>query len=93
MPCKECPEHEMQLLPENQKVAEIFMLCRTQWRVAPLGGLLGLDMTGVKSTLELAGVPLSREDLDKLLLMEGQFMDGLREVRDKNAKFKNGPNT
>lgn len=69
-PCAACPENDLQLLPENAKAAEAFLLSSSQWRAAPMGGLIGYDMTGVKSVLEMAGVVLDREDLAKLQAME-----------------------
>lgn len=73
----------MQLLPENERVAGIFLCVRRQWRTDPMSGrLLGLDMPGVQSTLALAKITLDEDDLDKLQFMEGQCLDIDEEIRE-----------
>lgn len=81
--CDECPEHDLQLLPENQRAADIFLKIRRQWRTDPMTGrLLGLDMPGVQATLTLANITLDEDDLTKLQIMEGLCLDIDEEARE-----------
>lgn len=36
---------------------ELFLACGTQWRVAPMGGVIGLDYAGVEATMRMRRVP------------------------------------
>jgi hypothetical protein len=43
---------------DNWPAWEIFESCETQWRVAPMGGVLGLEYPAVEILIRAAGHPL-----------------------------------
>lgn len=45
---------------ENWENVQAFLVCSTQWRVAPMGGLIGLDYAGCKAALKAVGTPFKR---------------------------------
>jgi len=52
------PEPTFEVWPENWPAWEAFHLCATQWRHAPMGGLLGLDYPAVEIVLRAHSIPL-----------------------------------
>lgn len=65
---------DCEVWPENWKALEIFMMCRTQWRViAGMGGVSyqGLDYTSLNSVIDRKVKPKQRERVfDDVLLIE-----------------------
>lgn len=51
-------ERPFEVWPENWPAWEAFHLCTTQWRSAPMGGLLGLDYTAVEIVLRAHSIPI-----------------------------------
>lgn len=62
------------LWPENNHSLKCFLLVRRQWRIGPLGGVLGLDYLGVKAVLSMRKIKIDTELLDDLEVMEGGAM-------------------
>lgn len=62
--------------PEHVPALELFSRCDTLWRVAPMGGVVGLDYAGVEAVMRMAGVAeMSRLALlDELRVMESEAM-------------------
>lgn len=46
---------DFELWPENKEAFEVFLMCSTQWRLIPMGGMQGLDYPAVESVLNLLG--------------------------------------
>jgi len=59
------------LWPGNERALELFLACRRQWQVGPLGGVLGLRAEGVESVLRMKRTPAAErselfEDLQRM---------------------------
>ena len=48
----------------------LFLRCATQWRVAPMGGVIGLDYSAVKWVADLCDLKIDARRLDELRQME-----------------------
>lgn len=55
---------------ENWPAVELFLSCSTQWRLAPMGGLLGLDYTALASVMWMRRERDRRALLDDVRLIE-----------------------
>lgn len=68
------PEHQgFEVMPDNWPAWLLFVRCATQWRVAPMGGYIGLDYAAVDLVAKLGGVRRQRERfelLDDLRMIE-----------------------
>lgn len=65
---------DVDVWPEHVRALELFSRCDTLWRVAPMGGVLGLDYSGVEALMRMAGIDaISRLSLlDELRVMEAE---------------------
>lgn len=52
-----------EIWPENARAVEMFLACRTQWRLGPMDGVLGLDYQGLFALLRMKKV----RDMDAML--------------------------
>src|SRR3546814_5530475 len=43
---------DIEVLDENWCAVDVFLACGTQWRVIPMGGMQGIDYTGLQSRSE-----------------------------------------
>ena len=68
--------------PENQRPLELFLACRTQWRVGPFGGVLGLDYQGVAAVFRMKHVKDQEAMLGDLQVMEAAAIPLLNAKRD-----------
>ena len=66
-----------ELWPENEHALKCFMLVRRQWRIGPMGGVLGLDYPGVQAVLRMRKIRIDADLLDDLAAMEAGAMDVL----------------
>lgn len=48
---------ELDVLPENWPALQLFLSCCTQWRYAPLGGIVGLDYQALSAVMEMQQIP------------------------------------
>lgn len=60
------------LFPENEDAVRIYFLCQDQVRIAPMGGVIGLDHNAIHAAMELYGVS-SPETFEKVLLLGREF--------------------
>lgn len=72
------------MLPENQRIVEVFVALGTQWRViAGIGGVFyqGLDYTATRNAIELMGIDRSEwpEIFNGLRIMEAAAQPILNE--------------
>lgn len=51
-------ERPFEIWAENWPAWEAFQLCCTQWRMAPIGGLLGLDYPAVDVVFRAHQIPI-----------------------------------
>jgi hypothetical protein len=49
---------------------ELFAACATQWRVAPAGGLIGLDYSALRAVLQMRGVLDQETAFEDVRMME-----------------------
>lgn len=61
--------------PQNERALEAFLLVRRQWRIAPMGGVIGLDFPGVESLLRMSKIEADAELLDDLSMIEGGVLE------------------
>ena len=72
-------EDGFSLWPDNAPTFELFLRCATQWRVAPMGGVIGLDYSAVEWVARVCGVQVDAERLDDLRQMEATALSVWRE--------------
>ncbi|MDT3708174.1 MAG: DUF1799 domain-containing protein [Thiobacillus sp.] len=67
--------------PEHEQAVNVFAALLTQWRMAPKGGVVGLDYAAIPPTLELLGV--EREAwpglFEQLRVMENEAVKVMNE--------------
>lgn len=68
--------------PENVATLQTFMSLKTQWRVGPLGGFLGLDYPGVQAALALRRVKKPGQVFEDLQAMERAALEVLNKRND-----------
>lgn len=56
--------------PENWDTVQLFLACRTQWRIAAMGGVIGLDYTGVDVVIKRLGLDVTPDMFAGLQTME-----------------------
>lgn len=67
--------------PENWLAVSVFTVLSTQWRMAPMGGAVGLDYGAIHPTLRLIGVPRAQwaELFNELRVMESAALQTMRD--------------
>ena len=75
--CSEMESPPFEVWPENWPVIELWCRVQTQWRVAPMGGLLGLDYQAVDMVLRLTGAEQPLELFDDLREMERAALEAM----------------
>ena len=64
------------VLPENRDAVLVFIAASTQWRIAPGGGLAGLDYSGARSAADALGADWGAV-FGGLRVMESAALDAL----------------
>lgn len=59
-----------EIYPENWETVLLFLRLQTQWRVGPMGGLLGFDYPGLESAMRLMRIEGRAEMFARLAIME-----------------------
>lgn len=65
----ELPE-DFEVLPENWDAVRTFMRLQSQWKVAPMGGLIGLDYAAVEVVMRLLRIADTESTFARLQAME-----------------------
>ena len=67
--------------PCNAPAFSLFMALKTQWRHAPMGGLLGLDYSAIPPLMDLRGIKKKRRSalFDQIQTLEMATLAALRE--------------
>ena len=65
---------DLDVLPANWDAVRTLCASATQWRVAPMGGLLGLDLAGARAAADGLGIKWPSA-MPGLLIMEGVVLD------------------
>ena len=77
------PEPEVfEIWPENWDAVQLFASLATQWRMAPMGGAIGLDYTALMALMPLFG-GASRDLLDRVRVMEAAVLKRMQEERER----------
>lgn len=74
------------VLPQNWDAVRVFLACQTQWRVAPMGGLSGLDYTSVSRVMDWMGIDDQAEAFEGLQVMEIVVLEQSRKALTANMK-------
>lgn len=61
--------------PANERSLDAFLRVRRQWRLGPVGGVMGFDYTQVEALLRMHGIEIDTALLDDLAVMEGAAVD------------------
>lgn len=82
------PERVFWLWPEHVQALHLWFAVQTQWRVAPMGGAIGLDYAGVEVVLrQRARTPRARRRLfAELQAMEAGALEAWAEQREQREQ-------
>ena len=69
--------------PENWDALQMFLKLRAQWRVSPMGQLIGLDYTAVLAVINFEKSTDKHQLFDDIQTIENGALLGLQEVRQK----------
>lgn len=69
--------------PDNWPIVETFCRLSTQWRVGPMGGVIGLDYLGVKTVMDLT----QPADQHKIMFESIQIMERVA-LEVLNSKYQ-----
>ena len=72
---EESEDERFAVWPENERALAAFLYCRRLWRIAPMGGVLGLDRPGVESELRMRKIKVDGALLDDLAAIEGGVLE------------------
>jgi hypothetical protein len=72
------------VLPENWPVVELFLAVQTQWRMAPMGGVLGLDYSAVDVAIRRGGHADDAETFAGLQVMERAAVAEIQAQQERN---------
>lgn len=66
------PPIDFEVWPENWNAVMFYLGLSTQWRLAPMGGVVGLDYTGVEAAMRMQRIPAAERPalFDQLRIME-----------------------
>jgi len=71
------------VLPEHWAALELYLACTTQWRQAPLGGVIGLDYQALAAVMDMHQVPMPerKERLAEVQWIERGALEALKKKR------------
>jgi len=67
--------------PENWPVLRVFLAARSQWRMHPMGGPIGLDYPGVEALMRMMDVKNAKEIFPGLQVMEAAALEAWSDER------------
>ena len=70
------------LWPDAGPAFDLFTACATQWRVAGMGGVLGLDYKAVQVVAQWMEIVVDRSVFDDLRVMEAEAVRLFREGQE-----------
>jgi hypothetical protein len=67
--------------PEHAQAVEVFASLLTQWRIGPMGGVVGLDYGAIPPVLEMLGIKRKKWPLlfEQLRVMENEAVKTLNK--------------
>ncbi len=76
------PDPGLELWPECLPAVEVFMACRTQWRVAGMDGMrTGLDYAAVEAVMRMRRVRGKADCLSDVMVIEHAVLERWQEQR------------
>lgn len=82
-PCSQCPK--VSLWHDNEPLARLLSACSTQWRVSPMGQLIGLDYPGVLIVADVYEIDLTGSEFILLQHLEREYLMALKDHGDRNT--------
>jgi len=80
-------EEAFEVWPENWRALELFLACRTQWRVGAMGAVLGLDYQGVAAVFRMKKVRDQEAMLADLQVMESAALKVFtRQIEERGRR-------
>lgn len=70
--------------PENAPTLDLFLRMATQWRVAPMGGVIGFDYNALDVVIRRCEVECTPEMFDDLQAMERAALAVMNEKKDSS---------
>jgi hypothetical protein len=81
------------LWPEHEAAFTVFIACRTQWRLAPMGGALGLDYAGVEALIRMRRL-VPRQQLPEVMadiqVLEASTVAEWQAERERKERSSSG---
>lgn len=74
-----------EVFEENWPVVEMFLRLQTQWNVAPMGGILGLNYQSVEFAFRIYKIDDEKKIFEGLQVMEAEAKRAMNEERAKNG--------
>lgn len=71
--------------PENWETVQLFLAVQTQWRMAPMGGVVGLDYAAVDAAIRHLRRPMTPELFAGLQIMEKAAIAELNRDRGERS--------
>ena len=71
---------DFDVFPENWDTVILFHRLQTQWRVAGMGGLIGLDYVAVESVMRICKVKNREQTFDRLRVMEAAALEAMSDA-------------
>jgi hypothetical protein len=85
-PVKKSAPEDLEVWVENEDALEVFLAMATQWRYAPLGGIVGMDYPSLNSVMDMLCIEGRKDMFFFIRLMESAAL----EVINAESKVKNG---
>src|SRR3546814_7111887 len=79
---------DIEVLDENWCAVDVFLACGTQWRVIPMGGMQGIDYTGLQSTMAMMAVDDVPTVFAKVRTIEAAVLNVFRASEQKARQQK-----
>lgn len=76
----------VEVLWENRRAVAVFLAVQSQWRHAPMGGLLGLDYTGLESAMRMMRIRRRRDTFARVRAIESGALSYLEEHRRRKER-------
>lgn len=77
---------EFEVYPENWEAVKLFLDCSTQWVIAGMGGMVGLNYQSVDFMMRLRGIENSAETFDKVQVMEREALAIMSERQQRESR-------
>lgn len=78
-PCSTCKPN---VHPVNVRALEVFGFCRNQVIVSGLGEVIGMNITAVKTVMDLNGIKNQKDCLEKVMFLSEKIIGMQNETRN-----------